>query len=662
MSLKKKLVSVFLLFITVPMSILGLFSYISFGNSMQNLIEKQLKTEGEQTSKYFDKCIDSVDKYIQVLSSDEKLVKYANGDTNNDSEITNYLSSLQAKNSNDIEMLAITNSDGKEIINNQKGKVDIDLISHDYVQSALMGYYKVSDVIRSPSTGKTIIAIAYPLKSGDKVVGTIIGSIDFNNICEDVSKIQIAQKGYAYIINNNGLIVYHPDKKKILKVKIADFKSKTLMSLYDDARKKRTTMGYYTIDGVKKFAIFSPVNRWIVVLAAECNDYMSTVIIIERVILLITIVCIIAAVILAVFIVNKSIINPMESLKKLIAKAGEGDFTYRAEINTGDEIQALGDCFNEMLEQQSSMINNISNYSTNLSAASADLSDSTEEINREVEEISCNIQEIAESTKKQNGLIGEASEVFAQFSGLVQISQKIALTAKHNSENSIVAAKNGRNEVEKTVTAMNNINQASHETENNLLVLAEISKKMTGIINTINSISTQTNLLALNAAIEAARAGEHGNGFNVVAEEIRKLSEQTGSEANEITNLIGDMTLLLKKAVESMRINKEAVNEGVIVVNNTDKSFVNIIDAIDKIAENIDKIVDAARNQVTGADKIGNLIDSVKQFTENTALNSREVAIAAEQQAGMVENVANGSQLTNEMAEKMHQLIEKYTI
>lgn len=662
MSLKKKLLVVFLLFITVPMSILGLFSYISFGNSMQNLIEKQLKTEGEQTSKYFDKCIDSVDKYIQVLSSDEKLVKYASGDTNNDSEITNYLSNLQAKNSNDIEMLAITNSNGKEIINNQKGRVDIDLISHDYVQAALMGYPKVSDVIRSPSTGKTIIAIAYPLKSGDKIVGTIIGSIDFNNICEDVSKIQIAQKGYAYIVNNNGLIVYHPDKKKVLKVKIADFRSKTLTALYDDARKKRTTMGYYTIDGVKKYAIFSPVNRWIVVLAAECNDYMSTVIIIERVILLIAIVCIIAAVILAVFIVNKSIINPMESLKRLIAKAGEGDFTYRAEINTGDEIQALGDCFNIMLDQQSFMIKNISDYSTALSASSANLSASTGEISKEVEEVSCNIQEIADSTKKQSDLIVEASEVFVQFSDLVQTAQSIALTAKNNSQDSINAAKHGRYEVEKTVEAIKNINKASDETENNLLVLEGISKKVNGIITTINAISAQTNLLALNAAIEAARAGEHGKGFNVVAEEIRKLSDQTSKEANEITRLIGGMTSILQKAISSMKLNRQAVNDGVSVVNNTDKAFIRIIYAIDKIAEDVDKIVNNARKEVSDADKIGKLISSVTEFTKNSALNSSEVAAAAEQQAAIVETVANNSKLTNEMAEKMHQLIEKYTI
>lgn len=662
MSLKKKLLVVFLLFITVPMSILGLFSYISFGNSMQNLIEKQLKTEGEQTSKYFDKCIDSVDKYIQVLSSDEKLVKYASGDTNNDSEITNYLSNLQAKNSNDIEMLAITNSNGKEIINNQKGRVDIDLISHDYVQAALMGYPKVSDVIRSPSTGKTIIAIAYPLKSGDKVVGTIIGSIDFNNICEDVSKIQIAQKGYAYIVNNNGLIVYHPDKKKILKVKIADIKSKTLTALYDDARKKRTTMGYYTIDGVKKYAIFSPVNRWIVVLAAECNDYMSTVIIIERVILLIAIVCIIAAVILAVFIVNKSIINPMESLKRLIARAGEGDFTYRAEIKTGDEIQALGDCFNIMLDQQSFMIKNISDYSTALSASSANLSASTGEISKEVEEVSCNIQEIADSTKRQSDLIVEASEVFVQFSDLVQTAQSIALTAKNNSQDSIDAAKHGRYEVEKTVEAIKNINKASDETENNLLVLEGISKKVNGIITTINAISAQTNLLALNAAIEAARAGEHGKGFNVVADEIRKLSDQTSKEANEITRLIGGMTSILQKAISSMKLNRQAVNDGVSVVNNTDKAFIRIIYAIDKIAEDVDKIVNNARKEVSDADKIGKLISSVTEFTKNSALNSSEVAAAAEQQAAIVETVANNSKLTNEMAEKMHQLIEKYTI
>lgn len=662
MSLKKKLIVVILLFITIPMGILGMFSYVSFSNSMQSVVEKQLTTEGEQTGKYFDKCIDSVDKYIQVLSSDEKIIKYAGGVTDNSAEMIDYLKSLQTKNSDNIETLAITDANGKEILNSQKGKVNIDLINHDYVQSALMGYSSISDVIRSTATGKTIIAIAYPLKIGDKVVGSIIGSIDFNNICKDVSKIQVAQKGYAYILNDRGLVVYHPDQKKVLKFKVGDFKSSDLTALYNKAKNKRKVMGYYTIDGVKKYAIFIPVDRWIVILTVECSDYMSVVIMIERVILIIVIISAACAIILAYFIVKRNIIKPIENLKKVISKAGDGDFSVRVEINTGDEMQVLGEHFNKMLEQQSDMISNISEYSKELAATSSELSASNGEINYAIEEVSCSIQKIAESAKTQDDLITESTKMFNQLSYLVNDTQLNAYTAKQSSENSIIAANKGRKEVEKTVEAIRNINKASEEAENNLIILNELSKKVNGIITTINAISTQTNLLALNAAIEAARAGEHGKGFTVVAEEVRKLSVETNKEANKISKVISEMDLLLGKAVDSMRENKRVVGEGVEIVSNTDKSFISIIETIDKIGEDIDKIVTGTKDEVNSSEKIAKIIENIASYIKNTTINTHEVAGAAEEQTAIAENVANHSEMVSEMAVNMHGLIEKYNI
>lgn len=661
MSLKKKIIAVFLLFITIPMVILGVFSYISFSNSMQKTIEQQLSTEGAQTARYFNQSIDTLDKYMQVLSTDQKFANFINGNTAGRDEIYSYLAQLQAENNN-IETLAITDSNGKEVINNKSSKTDIDLVSHNYVQSALMGYSKVSDVMRSPVTGNTVISIAYPLKLNDKVVGTIVGSIDYKKVCEDVSKIKVAKNGFAYIVNNSGLIVYHPDSKKVLKTKISDYKNSELSALFTETLKnKKITMGYYTLFGVKKFAVFTPVGKWVVILEADYNDYMSSVISVESAIIIITLLCIILSILLSYFIVSRSILNPIKSLERLILKAGTGDFTVRSEIKTRDEIQSLGEHFDKMVVNQSNMIKKISNYSEDLSAASQELAASTEEITHSSEQVSNKILLIASNAKDQHDLITEVSEALVQLLRLVNTAQKKASTAELNSKVTMDTAIDGRSKIENTVEAIKNIRNASEEAENNLKLLNELSKKIGGITSTINAIAEQTNLLALNAAIEAARAGEHGKGFTVVSDEVRKLSIQTNSEANEISSLIREMTLLSEKAVDSMQINKEAVKKGVDIVNETDKSFINIISAVKQIYEDIIQISDVTKEEVINSDQIVQLIDSVATIIEATAVNSKAVADSAGQQVSIVENVAKSTKQASEMAMNMHGLINEYT-
>lgn len=662
MSLKKKQSIMFFLFITIPLVILGAFSYINISSSMQNTIEQQLATEGTETAKIVNQSINCANNYIETLSLDGRLASIANGDNAQRKDVFNYLATLQKENSSNMELLAITDSRGKEILNNTSENVDIDLSSRDYIKQALSGKSSISDVLVSKTTGNTVIAMAYPLKINDKIVGTVLSSVQLKSISSEISSLKIASTGYAYMVDKNGLFVCHPQSKLVLKSKISDQNVPAWTKLFNDVKSGKTTSGYYTYNGVKKYTLFVPVSNWYIALTAPYNEYMSSAISIQRMTIIIIILCSIIGVIVAYFICGKLIIDPIGKLEKLMNKAGSGDYTVKANINTGDEMQVLGDYFNKMVEGQNNIISNIRNYADELAASSEEISASTEEISAATEEISANIQEVAESAGNQNSLIIETSEALIQLSSLVQIAQSKAVTAREKSEHTMETANMGRNKVEKTVDAIQNISKASNETEKILKVLEELSKKVNGIIVTINSISEQTNLLALNAAIEAARAGEHGRGFTVVADEVRKLSEQTNAGANEVSTLINEMTTQIQRAVESMNLGKEAVENGVLVANDTDKSFITIISAVEEVVQHILQIVDVTKDETASSGKIVKLIDSVASITEATASNSEQVAAAAEEQTATIENVANGSQQTCQMAENMDKLIRKYKV
>jgi methyl-accepting chemotaxis protein len=661
-SLKTKLSLIFFIFISIPLIALGIFSSIKTSNSMKELTEDSLTQITAKTAESISLTVESVNKYVQTLSLDEDFAKIATGDNTLRASVFEYLSTLQKENSDRIETLAITDASGKGVISNADENFNSNLSERKYVQQALKGSAAQSDVILSKTSNQPVTAIAYPLKINNKVVGTIVGSIRFEKISSYAAKIKIGESGYSYIIDKNGLFVYHPKGEKILKENLGNTDNTELKALVAKMKAGETSGGYYTYEGKRKFVRFTPAENWVVAVTANYDDYMAPAFAIRKSTIVISVVSLLVAMLLAYLFTTKNIIKPIKGLEQLMIKAGEGDLTVRSEINTKDEIQTLGECFNLMIKHQSDIISSVRNGAQELAAASEEISASTEEISASTEQIAENIQNVASNAENQNNSIIETSEVLVQLSSLVQIAQKKALTAKNNSQNTVSAAKLGRTKVKETVEAIENINKASMETEDTLKVLNELSKQVSGIISTINNISAQTNLLALNAAIEAARAGEHGKGFTVVADEVRKLSEQTNIGSNEISSLVNEMVVQIDRAVGSMNLGKQAVENGVVIANETDESFVNIINAVEQISKDINQVVDITKDEVASSDQIVKLIDSVATITEITAASSQEVAASAEEQNSAIENLAASAEETSAMANNLNNVVEKFII
>lgn len=661
-SLKTKLISMFFIFILIPLLVLGVTSSVMTSRSMQHATEEELRELTEQTAQIIKQNIDSVSKYVQVLSHDVDIATTAAGYNENNHDIYTYLLELQEENKDQIGSLYITDEFGKEVMSSSNEKSDIDLSDREYIQKALSGSFAQSEVVLNKENNDPIIAISYPLVIDNKVVGTICASINFDNISSQVSKLKVGEKGYAYMVDKNGVFISHPKREKILSENIGNTDNSELKVLVDKMKSGQVGEGYYMYEGEYKFVRFVPVNNWTVAITADYKEYMSSVTSIRKITIITIILSLSIAVLLAYIITTKNIINPIKNLEELMIKVGEGDLTVRANINTNDEIQVLGEYFNDMIKHQSNIIKHVRLGSEELTASSEELAASSEEISASTEHIAENIQGVAYNAENQNKSIIETSEVLVQLSSLIQIAKNKVVTAKANSDNTMNAAKQGRAKVEETVGAIENISRVSSETQDVLQVLDDISKKVSGIINTINNISSQTNLLALNASIEAARAGEHGKGFSVVADEVRKLAEQTNTESNEISSLVNEMVIQIEKAVSSMSIAKKAVENGVVVAKETDESFINIIDAVDQISDAVNQVVDVTKDEVASSDQIIKLIDSVATTTETTSESSQQVAAAAQEQSSIIQNLAASSEETSAMAVSLNSLVEKFEI
>lgn len=663
-SLKIKLMITFFILISLPMGLLGYISYRMSSASIQTAVQEQLKEQTYNTSNLINKTIDSTKHSLEVASLNGDIIKAVeNSNTSNLDTASEYIRAVQEKNKDFMEVLIITDAYGKVIVNTQSKENDIDLSDRDYMKQVLSGGKEVvSEVLTSRFTGNPAIFIAYPLKENGKLIGTLVGSIKFDSISSYASQIKVGKSGYAYMIDKNGLIVYHPDSSKILKENANDNAGEDLKVLVQEMKDGKSSEGFYTYGNIYKYVVFQPVGNWVIAVTAQYDEYMSAALSIRNYTIIISLISIIIAMICAYTYSTIGIINPIKKLERLMRSAGEGDLTVKIDIQSKDEIEELGKSFNEMIKHQDRIVRNVTNAAEQLNAASEEMAASSEEISAATEEISATVNQVAQDAEKQNESIVDVSKVLVQLSSLVQLAQSRAKATSSNAANTMSAADLGREKVEETVKAMDIISKGSEETSQALESLSGLSSKVDGIINIINSIAEQTNLLALNAAIEAARAGEHGKGFSVVADEVRKLSEESNDRAREIAVLVSEMVKQTQNAVIAMERSKSEVNNGVKIVSETDKAFVDIINAIENIVKHVTEILDITGDEVASSDKVIGLINDIATVTESNASNSENVSSAAEEQASAINNLTATAQETSAMAEELTKLVERFKI
>ncbi len=663
LSLKAKLIISFLLLISIPTAILGLVSYNMASSALQAETEQQITKITELSSETIAAAISNVEEQLRLIAGSADL-EAALLDPQPEAlqRVYESLSRVQKEGSKKIEGILLVNSTGKVLVTNDNMNPELNISDRSYFPEAMKGSIAISGAIQSKLTGNLVTAIACPVKASGITAGVLVASIKFDSISEHAAEIKVGENGYGYMIDRDGLLVYHPKSEKILKENLGDTDAVELKALVERMKAGETGSGFYTYEGVKKYVSFHPVSNWVMAVTANYDEYMAAALRIRMMTAMMVPLFILAAMVIAYLISTYNIVKPLKKLQLLMEKAGAGDLTVASDIRTGDEIQALGSSFNQMIRHQSDIVRQVRSGAQELAAGSEEMAASAEQVSTATQQISASMQEVARDASGQSGMIIETSQVLLQLSSLVQLAQSKALATNRNAEYSMETAQTGRNKVKETVSAMGAISRSTNETVGALEVLKDLSGKVGGIIGTINGIAEQTNMLALNAAIEAARAGEHGKGFAVVADEVRKLSEQTNIRAREIETLVNEMVGNTVTAARTVSESKQAADNGVMVANHTDTAFVDIINAVEEIVKNVKEILNITRDEVATSEQIVKLIDSIATVTEATSANSQEVSAASEEQASGMETLATTAEETSAMAVTLDNLVRKFNV
>lgn len=357
------------------------------------------------------------------------------------------------------------------------------------------------------------------------------------------------------------------------------------------------------------------------------------------------------------------LIGPLQTIGHVMQQLGQGNLHNRLEFTERrDEYGRLAKHFNQALESLSLLIRKVADTSLQVASSSEQLTASAEQTGKATEQIAFTIQEMAVGSEKQVQSVEESVETVNDMStGIQQISstaQNVSGSAIHASN----IASSGNEGIQTAIQQMNSINQTVNGLSEVVKGLGDRSQEISKIVEVITDIANQTNLLALNAAIEAARAGEHGRGFAVVADEVRKLAEQSAQSAQQISQLIASIQEETDKAVQSMGKATKEVVSGIGVVNVAGDSFEQIQKSVEEVAAQIQDVSAGIQHMAASADLVVKSIHTIAEVAETSAAGTQNVSAAAEEQLASMEEISASASALAKMAEELQTLVGQFKI
>jgi len=402
-----------------------------------------------------------------------------------------------------------------------------------------------------------------------------------------------------------------------------------------------------------------PSTGWVLALTVPNSEFYGPLFkLFEPIVLIIILSCV--AVALLAHYYSSYILKNIKDINRLAVAMAAGDFTKRVQIRSGNELQTLGESFNQTLDGLCGTMDTISEASIEMTAHAIQMKSSAEETTRAADEIAGSIQNVSEGVEHEAGIIlgfeEAAQEVLDKVKRInVNTERMTGLAAKAQK-----ASQGGNKSLTHVIRQMDVIHQSVQVSSDNVMKLKQHSNAIDEIVAFITSVASQTSLLSLNAAIEAARAGEAGKGFSVVSMEIRKLAEQSSQAAGEIRGLLTEIQDSITHAAHSMEEGKGAVEAGVELTREAEMSISEIGSSIEKVTQQATGVYDSIKQIEESAASMTSSVKDMLLLSSKNANDSSNIAAAAEQQNASMQQIAASAAVLANLSQVLKDTVQPF--
>ncbi|MDO5517175.1 MAG: methyl-accepting chemotaxis protein [Clostridium sp.] len=635
-------------------------------NKSERILEENLEITSsqilQQVDEGFSKYLSSISVQLDMMSHNADIIDVQ--DIENREVSTGYVQELlySVKNSSDDILNVYYGGEYGQVIleDDTRTQEEFDFKNRDWYVNAVNagGDIIYTEPYVDTETNDLVITMAKMVKdNNDKALGVFGIDMKLTTVQEYISNIGLLKSGYALILKENGDMIINSEKNRLNIEQMGEqaFWKKAQVEehgVYSCEINGNELIAVQQTNKDTKWKIVGIINR------NEINDNMKAV---GATIIMVGI---ISTVVVLAFasIISMRLVRPIIGLSRFMKEVAKGDFTNRTDVNTGDELEDLGNDINSMLENISVLISNVDDTLQNVIEASENIFNMSEITTTSISDVSSAIGEVsAGATNQAHGIQISNMSVDELSSKMAEVSQHTD-KIKQLSNNAEKLSSNGLEMIDLLI-------EKSNKTKENSVLSALIVREMAQSISNINlmsnaivEITEQTNLLSLNASIEAARAGEMGKGFAIVAEEIRLLSEQSRKSTDHILGIVDEITSKAKSAEDAMNESKKVLEEQETAVGRTEEVFKHILKSVTELSEGVNEVQQLNNEMSIEKDAVTNQMDNIAKISEETAAVSEEVSASAEEvNATMSELVEYAEKLKN-MGNKLDEEMNKFKL
>jgi len=644
---------------------LQIFTDYESSNILKTDVVEAISRDRDAAVRAVDEWFTTTSKQVQNWSKEPRVLAALQGDDEARESVERFAAEA-VKDFTAFQDVELAGPTGIVIAGTSLDGKTMDVAERDYFQKGMQGKAFISQPWLSKITNSPVVVLSSPVRDeGGQVRGVLFVVVAFSSLYEEVlAPIKIGKTGYAFAIDNAGLIVGHPEQGLVMKKNIGDTPHGQAMlsqeigfyEYYRPETSEQKLMAY----GLAK------APGWRIAVSSTLNEALAPIKALRNMGIAGAVLTMVA-VALVIFLVVRNITAGLRVAVDNAAEIAGGN----VDIHMPEKLLAKGDELGDLARAIQQMAANLSEQFEEVKAQSAlaenkateamEATKKAEEAQKKAEsakregmlqaaeqleqivvqvasasdELNAQIQESRNGANVQRERTAESATAMEQMTATVLEVAGNASSAAENASNAQQEAEGGREVVNRVTASMTELSREAKHLHGEMTELGSQAEAIGRIMTVISDIADQTNLLALNAAIEAARAGDAGRGFAVVADEVRKLAEKTMTATQEVGDAIGAIQGSAGKSIKSMEETARMVAASTELTGEAQEALGRILENIGQTADQVRAIAAASEEQSAASEQINRGTEEINTVAGETLEAMEQSAIAVAELADL---------------------------